>query len=213
MEAQPGFHTGQTTAEYHEPALQRPALLLHSCCGPCSTAVVERLCIRFRVTIYFCNSNIDDEEEYNNRLRSQRLFVETWNTSEHTGDPVSLIAAPYRPEAFLESVKGYEEAKEGGARCRICIFDRMEKTAAFAAMNGFEIFTTTLSVSPHKDFGMISEFGQALALRYRIHFLAEDFKKQNGFGRSCELARAYDLYRQNYCGCCFSKRDAEAAHR
>ncbi|GHU64014.1 hypothetical protein AGMMS49983_08870 [Clostridia bacterium] len=116
-----------------------------------------------------------------------------------------MSVAPYRPEAFLESVKGHEEDKEGGARCRICIQDRMEKTAAFAAMHGFEYFTSTLSVSPHKDFGLIREIGQALALRYRVSFLAEDFKKQNGFARSCELAGIYGLYRQNYCGCRFSK--------
>lgn len=205
MEGISQVNTGQTPAEYHEPAPQKPALLLHSCCGPCSTAVVERLSVRFRITIYFCNSNIDNEEEYNNRLRAQRLFVETWNASDHEGDPVFLSVAPYRPEAFLESVKGHEEDKEGGARCRICIQDRMEKTAAFAAMHGFEYFTSTLSVSPHKDFGLIREIGQALALRYRVSFLAEDFKKQNGFARSCELAGIYGLYRQNYCGCRFSK--------
>lgn len=195
----------KTNNEYHEPETVRPALLLHSCCGPCSTAVVERLCVRFNITIYFCNSNIDDEREYNKRLETQRLFVDIWNASDHEGGPLGLVVAQYSPASFLESVKGYEEEKEGGARCRICIGDRLDKTAAYAAMNGFEYFTTTLSVSPHKDFGMIKEFGGALALRYHVNFLAEDFKKQNGFGRSCELARAYDLYRQSYCGCRFSK--------
>ena len=195
----------KTSTEYHEPEIVRPALLLHSCCGPCSTAVVERLNVRFRITIYFCNSNIDDEQEYNKRLESQRRFVETWNASDHDGGPIGLVAASYTPGAFLESVRGFENEKEGGKRCKICINDRLDKTAAFAAMNGFESFTTTLSVSPHKDFGLIKELGNALAMRYRINFLAEDFKKQNGFGRSCELARVYDLYRQPYCGCRFSK--------
>lgn len=195
----------RTNTEYHEPEIVRPALLLHSCCGPCSTAVVERLNVRFSITIYFCNSNIDDEPEYNKRLAAQRRFVDTLNASDHDGGPVRLVVAPYAPAAFLESVKGHEDAKEGGMRCRICISDRLDKTAAYAAMNGFEYFTTTLSVSPHKDFGMIKEAGNALALRYHVNFLAEDFKKQNGFGRSCELARAYDLYRQSYCGCRFSR--------
>lgn len=185
-------------------AREKPSLLLHSCCGPCSTAVAERLCARYKVTIFFCNPNIYDRDEYERRLDSQRLFVEKRNASDREGEPLELVCDAYDEAAFLSLVRGHEEDKEGGARCRICIGDRMERTAIYASMHGFEHFTTTLSVSPHKDFGMIKELGSALALRYGIEFLAEDFKKQNGFGRSCELAREYGLYRQNYCGCRFS---------
>jgi len=192
-----------------EPRPERPALLLHTCCGPCSTAVVERLSRRFWLTLYFCNSNITEEEEYRRRLDAQRAFVDAYNASAECAEPLSLIAAPYAPEAFLEAVSGLEAEPEGGARCRVCVRDRLERTAAYAALHGFDTFSTTLSVSPHKDFAMISELGRELALRYGLSFLAEDFKKQDGFRRSAILSEAYGLYRQSYCGCRFSKRDTE----
>ena len=192
-----------------EPRPERPALLLHTCCGPCSTAVVERLSRRFWLTLYFCNSNITEEEEYRRRLDAQRAFVDAYNASAECAEPLSLIAAPYAPEAFLEAVSGLEAEPEGGARCRVCVRDRLERTAAYAALHGFDTFSTTLSVSPHKDFVMISELGRELALRYGLSFLAEDFKKQDGFRRSAILSEAYGLYRQSYCGCRFSKRDTE----
>lgn len=194
-------------ADFGEEREERPALLLHSCCGPCSTAVVERLSERFRITIYFCNSNIDDEAEYKRRLDAQRAFVEAYNASEGCASPLTLVVAPYAPEAFLAGVRGYETAPEGGLRCRICIGDRLERTAAYAAMSGFEYFTTTLSVSPHKDYEMILALGRELGVRYGLTFVAEDFKKRDGFRRSAELAKAYCLYRQDFCGCRFSKRD------
>ena len=190
-------------------AEERPALLLHSCCGPCSTAVVERLNRRFRITIYFCNSNITEEDEYRRRLDAQRSFVDACNASADCTEPLTLAVAPYAPEAFLEAVRGLESEPEGGARCRICVRDRLERTAAYAAMHGFDTFSTTLSVSPHKNFVMISELGHELALRYGLAFLAEDFKKQDGFRRSAILSEAYGLYRQSYCGCRFSARDGE----
>jgi predicted adenine nucleotide alpha hydrolase (AANH) superfamily ATPase len=193
-------------AELPEERPRRPALLLHSCCGPCSTAVVERLAQRFWITVYFCNSNIDDEEEYKRRLAAQKQFIDAYNVSESCAEPIAFVCAPYAPEAFLRSVEGLGSSPEGGPRCRICIRDRLEKTAAFAAMNGFEYFTTTLSVSPRKDFEMICGIGREVAVRYGLSFVAEDFKKQNGFKRSIELSAAYCLYRQDYCGCRFSKR-------
>jgi len=185
---------------------ERPALLLHSCCGPCSTAVVERLSRRFRLTLYFCNSNIMGEEEYRRRLEAQRAFVEAYNASADCAAPLSLVTAPYAPEAFLETVRGLEAEPEGGARCRVCIADRLEHTAVYASLYGFDAFSTTLSVSPHKDFGAIARIGRELALRYGIAFLAEDFKKRDGFRRSVVLSEAYGLYRQSYCGCRFSVR-------
>jgi len=199
--------TGQEMAAiFGEPEVAKPALLLHTCCGPCSTAVVERLAPRFRITLYFCNSNIDDEEEYKKRLEAQKQFVESYNASPDKAGPIALVCAPYAPLAFRKLVAGFEADPEGGARCRLCIEDRLQKTAAYAAMNGFEYFSTALSVSRHKNFEMILGIGNVLALQYNLTFVGEDFRKGDGEKRSIELAKAYGLYRQNYCGCCFSKR-------
>jgi len=191
-----------------EPTVSKPALLLHSCCGPCSTAVVERLAPRFRLTLYFCNSNIDDEAEYIKRLDIQKRFVELYNTSGFRAEPINIICAPYTPATFLQLVEGKEDCEEGGERCRLCIHDRLEKTAAFAVMNGFDHFSTTLSVSRHKNHEMILSLGTALALMYGVSFEGSDFKKNGGEQRSIELAKAYGLERQNYCGCRFSKKQA-----
>ena len=190
---------------YGEPAVARPAILLHSCCGPCSTAVVEQLAPRFRITIFFSNSNIDEEAEYLKRLNAQKDFITRYNTSARIYDPVSFVCPAYSPSAFLSLVRGKETCPEGGERCRLCIGDRLEKTAAYAAMNGFEYFTTTLSVSRHKSYEMILELGKMLALRYGLSFIDDDFKR-GGEQRSVLLSKSYGLYRQNYCGCSFSKR-------
>jgi len=196
-------------ASFAEPDVTRPAILLHSCCGPCSTAVVERLAQRFRIAIYFCNSNIDDETEYKKRLETQKLYVERYNASHRKTEPIILICAPYAPSAFLKLVEGKEECEEGGARCRLCINDRLEKTAAYAIMNSYEYFSTTLSVSRFKNYKMILELGTALALRYGLSFFGEDYKKGGGELRAVELARMFGLDRQNHCGCRFSKRPVE----
>jgi len=193
---------------YAEPAQARPAILLHSCCGPCSTAVVEQLAQRYRIVLYYCNPNIDDEAEYKKRLEIQRLFVERYNASDKRADPLVLICAPYTPAAFLKLVEGNEKSEEGGARCRLCIKDRLEKTAAYAIMHGYEHFTTTLSVSRHKNYVMILELGTMLALKYGLSFESGNFKKGGGEQRSIELSRAYGLERQNFCGCRFSKFSA-----
>lgn len=188
----------------------RPSILLHSCCGPCSTAVIEKLAQRYSITVYFANSNIDDEGEYRKRLEAQKKFLDRYNASLDAPAPVALVVAEYRPLAFLKSVEGLEDEPEGRRRCRVCIAGRIEKTAAFAAMNGFSSFTTTLSVSPHKSYDMIARAGKEHEVRYGVQFLAEDYKKGNGFGRSVELAGKYGLYRQDYCGCRFSKRRDES---
>ena len=194
-------------AVFDEPPLSLPALLLHACCGPCSASVVEQLAPRFRITLYFCNSNIDTEEEFNRRLEAQKIFVEKYNVSPlRTGEPVSLICAVYEPAAFAELVQGTEHCQEGGARCRLCIRDRLEKTADFAKMNGYEYYSTTLSVSRHKDHTMIHNFGKALSLRYGLSFVEDDYKQGGGEQRSVELSKEYGLYRQTYCGCACSKR-------
>ena len=185
----------------------KPAILLHSCCGPCSTAVVEQLAPRFRIALYFCNSNIDDEAEYRKRLEAQMEFVKHYNASPETAEPIELICAPYAPQAFLKLISGTEGCEEGGARCRRCISDRLEKTAEYAALYSYEYFSTTLSVSRYKSHDMILELGKALALRYGLTFEGSDFKKGGGEQRSAELAKMYGLYRQAYCGCRFSRRE------
>lgn len=201
--------TQEEGAAFSGPEVARPTILLHSCCGPCSTAVVERLAGRFRIVLYFCNSNIDDEAEYKKRLETQKQYVERYNASDMKTDPIVLISAAYAPAAFLKLTKGLEDCEEGGARCRLCFQDRLEKTAAFAVMNGYEFFSTTLSVSRHKNYEVIRELGTALALRYGLSFENSDFKKGGGEQRSIELAKAYGLERQQYCGCRFSKKMVE----
>jgi predicted adenine nucleotide alpha hydrolase (AANH) superfamily ATPase len=191
---------------YGEPSVLRPQILLHSCCGPCSTTVVERLAPRFRITIYYCNSNIDDESEYQRRLEAQKEYITRYNASVRMNEPLYLVQAVYAPAAFLKLTKGFEDSQEGGERCRRCISDRLEQTAAFAAMNGFEYFTTTLSASRYKSYEMIAELGKMLALRYSLSFIDDNFKKGGGDQRAVLLAKSYNLYRQNYCGCRFSKR-------
>ena len=201
--------TNEEGTVFSGPQVTRPAILLHSCCGPCSTAVIERLNERFRIVLYFCNSNIDDEAEYKKRLGTQKQFVEQYNASDQKIEPIVLVCAPYTPAAFLKLVEGKEECEEGGERCHLCIQDRLKKTAAYAVMNGYEYFSTTLSVSRHKNHEMILEIGNLLALQYGLVFEGGDFKKYGGEQRSIELAKAYGLERQNYCGCRFSKRQAE----
>ena len=187
-------------------SVEKPGLLLHSCCGPCSTSVVERLTDEFNVTIFFCNPCITDEQEYQKRRKTQMDFIEAFN-EEHMGETrLHFKEGPYRPTEFFRLTEGMEEEPEGGARCRICFKQRLEKTAEAARLSGYHHFGTTLTVSPHKNFAVISEIGRELALRYGLTFVDRDFKKQDGFRRSVALSKKYGLYRQNYCGCKYSKR-------
>lgn len=186
--------------------VKKASLLLHSCCGPCSTAVVERLADEFDVTVFFYNPCITDEEEYQRRRSAQIQFIEKFNEENMGRCRISFKEGDYRPGSFIEMVKGHEEDPEGGARCRLCFAQRLEKTAETARMTGHDIFGTTLTVSPHKNYGVISETGRRLALKYGISYLDRDFKKKNGFARSVELSKKYGLYRQDYCGCVYSKR-------
>ena len=174
-------------------------LLLHSCCGPCSTAVLERLAAHFAPTIYFYNPNIDSEAEYQRRLESQRLAIEG-TSAPH---PVSLIAAPYDPAPFESAATGLESEPEGGLRCTHCFTLRLEETAKLAKAEGFPYFTTTLTVSPHKDAERLNQIGAALGEKYGITYLCGDFKKKDGYRRSIALSEKLNLYRQAYCGCRF----------
>lgn len=189
-----------------EEVVQKPSLLLHSCCGPCSTAVVERLVDEFEITIYFYNPCITDEEEYRLRKASQKKFIDKFNEANMGKTKIHLKEGPYRPRDFFAVSEGLENEPEGGARCRSCFKQRLEKTAEEAKISGYDYFGTTLTVSPHKNYRLISEIGNNIAMKYRLSFLDRDFKKKDGFKRSIELSGKYDLYRQNYCGCIYSKR-------
>ena len=187
-------------------SLQRPALLLHSCCGPCSTAVIELLADEFEITVFYYNPCITDEEEYLLRRENQKKFLQEFNEERIEKNRIRFLEGAYHPGAFLKLVKGHEQDPEGGERCSLCFAQRLEKTAETAQMTGCDYFGTTLTVSPHKNYRRISEIGQSIALRYGLTFLDRDFKKKDGFKRSIELSRRYGLYRQDYCGCEFSKR-------
>ena len=180
-----------------------PRLLLHSCCGPCSTTVINILSKYFVVDVLYYNPNIEPEEEYLKRKHEQIKFI-----NEFKGDnPVNLIDADYDNEDFMEDLHPLKDEKEGGARCAVCIKKRMEYTAKKAKELGYDFFTTTLTVSPHKNSEMINKIGASLEEKYNIKFLYSDFKKEDGYLKSIKYAKEYDLYRHNYCGCRYSIYD------
>lgn len=181
-------------------------LLLHSCCGPCSTAVIERLLAeeKYDITVYYANSNITDREEYCHRKSEEQRFLQEY--CEDTGASVAFIEGDYNPREYYELVCGYENEPEGRIRCSICFSMRLEETARYAKENGFECFDTTLTVSPYKNYDVISNIAGQLARKYGIEYLSGNYKKKNGYLRSIELSKEYGLYRQHFCGCEFSKR-------
>ena len=186
----------------------KPKLLLHSCCAPCSSAILEFLQNYFDITVYFYNPNITFEEEYYKRLNEQREYHEKREYS------IKVIEGKYDPrEDFFKQVKGLEDRKEGGERCFKCYTLRMEATAQKAKELGFDYFSTVLSISPLKNAQWINEIGEELSEKYGIKFLNGDFKKKNRYLRSTEISREYELYRQDYCGCVFSKMEREAKEK
>ena len=170
----------------------KPKLLLHCCCAPCSSAVLERLTKHFNITLYYYNPNIYPIEEYNHRAEEFKKL------------DVKIIKEDYNHQEFLNLCKELANEKEGGTRCRKCIELRMRKTFEFAKNNNFDVVTTTLSISPHKDAEFINQIGERLQDEYNIKYLHADFKKQNGYLRSIELCKNLGIYRQDYCGCEFS---------
>ena len=178
----------------------KPRLLLHVCCGPCSSAVLERLLPCFQVTVYFMNPCIHPEAEYRRRLSEQKRLIREAELD------VPELEGVYDPAAYFEAVRGLEDAPEGGARCLRCFAQRLNATAQTARQEGYDFFTTTLTVSPHKNAEALNRIGQEAADRWGVAFLPADFKKRGGYQRSLELSRQYRLYRQNYCGCVFSMR-------
>ena len=179
-------------------AKAKPKLLLHSCCGPCSTQVIDFLKDDYDITIYYYNPNIDTDEEYNHRLAEQKRYCEIVG--------VKVLEDGYNPDEFYCKVKGLENEKEGGGRCSVCFALRLSKTAKKAKALGYDKFGTTLTVSPHKDAETVNSIGFFMGTCEGIEFLEGNYKKQDGYKKSIELSKKYNLYRQNYCGCKFSKR-------
>lgn len=179
-------------------------LLLHSCCGPCSTAVIERLSGEFDITVFYYNPNITDEPEYEHRKEEQKKFLQKYNENTE-GNKVKFVEGDYEVEDFYKAARGFEAEKEGGARCTKCFALRLEKTALTAKKLDMDVFATTLTVSPHKNYKLISELGNKISIEYGVDFLDMDFKKKAGYQRSVDISKEYGLYRQNYCGCEFSK--------
>jgi len=182
-----------------------PSLLLHSCCAPCSSYVLEYLSRYFRITVFYYNPNIYPPDEFFRRRTEQERLISLLPAE----NPIGFIGGEYESERFYETVKGLERIPEGGERCFACYRLRLEKAARLAAEKGFDYFTTTLSISPHKNAKKLNEIGGELAEKYGVSYLFSDFKKKNGYKRSCELSREYKLYRQSFCGCEFSRAEAE----
>ena len=180
----------------------KPRLLLHCCCAPCSSYVTEYLHTFFRITIFFYNPNITEAEEYEKRKAELKRYL----SEVSYGPEIDWIDADYEPERFLDVAKGLEDEPERGRRCEKCFRLRLEKTASEAKRGAYDLWCTTLSISPHKDADLLMKIGEELAKVYQVPYLPSDFKKQNGYKRSIELSGEYDLYRQDYCGCRFSKR-------
>jgi len=172
-------------------------LLLHSCCGPCSTVVLERLSAEFAVTVFFYNPNIYPDAEYEKRLKAQKKVI----AEMETAGPVKWIIEPHDTAEFDAVSVGLESEPERGVRCERCFALRLNETARQAVELGFDQFATTLSVSPHKDAGLINQIGLVFGLTCGVEYLSADFKKQNGYRRSVELSKTLGLYRQSYCGC------------
>lgn len=186
-----------------------PTLLLHSCCAPCSSYVLEYLSQFFHITIYFYNPNITFQEEYERRIEEQQRLISHLPVK----NPIKFLQGKYEPERFYQLSKGLEKTPEGGERCFRCYELRLKETAKLAKELGFDYFTTTLSISPLKNAVKLNEIGEALSEKYQTPYLFSDFKKKNGYKRSTELSKEYTLYRQDYCGCVYSKVERENAKK
>lgn len=186
---------------------RKPRLLIHSCCAPCSSYVLEYLSEYFEITIYYYNPNIYPEAEFYRRAEEQKNLIKAMPLSCE----VQFIQGDYEPGQYYDVIKGMEAEPEGGERCFRCYELRLREAAKVAKELGFEYFTTTLSISPHKNSAKLAEIGEKVAKEYGVAYLPSDFKKKNGYKRSIELSKEYNLYRQDYCGCVFSKQEREKA--
>lgn len=186
-----------------------PTLLLQACCAPCSSYVLEYLSSHFQITILYYNPNIMNEEEYQKRLHEVERLIHTMPLA----NPVTILPCEHEVSKFLKIAKGKEDLKEGGERCYDCYKLRLEKTARLAKEHHFDYFGTTLSISPYKNATWLNEIGESLAKEYGVPYLYADFKKKNGYKRSIELSHVYGLYRQDYCGCIYSRLEREREKR
>lgn len=196
-----------------------PRLLLHSCCAPCSSYVLEYLRTYFEITVFYYNPNISFAEEYRKRVEEQKKLIEVLNQEavERQAEEqknkryhrIQVIEGDYDPAIFYQMAQGLEQCPEGGERCFRCFDLRLRETAKRAAQEDFDYFATTLTISPLKNAAKLNEIGQALASEYQVPWLPSDFKKKNGYKRSIELSDIYGLYRQDYCGCAYSKAERE----
>lgn len=186
-----------------------PKLLLHSCCAPCSSYVLEYLSNYFSITVFYYNPNISPKEEFEKRVKEQQRLIAFMPLK----NPVDCIVGNYEPERFFELAKGLENVPEGGERCFRCYELRLREAAVVAKQNGFDYFTTTLSISPLKKAEKLNEIGRKLEQEYQVKYLYSDFKKKDGYKRSIQLSQEYQLYRQNFCGCVYSKREAMIRER
>ena len=186
-----------------------PKLLLHSCCAPCSSYVLEYLSNYFEITVFYYNPNIFPESEYTKRVLEQQMLIHDMEMKY----PVSFLAGNYERERFFEIARGLEHLEEGGERCFKCYELRLEEAAKVAKEIGYDYFTTTLSISPMKNAEKLNEIGTKVGEKYGVSYLQSDFKKKNGYKRSIELSKEYGLYRQDYCGCEFSFRDRQLEKR
>lgn len=184
---------------------EKKRLLLHCCCAPCSSYVLEYLYHFFDITVFFFNPNIVEEEEYRKRKKELLRYL----SEVPFGREIHRMDADYEPERFLQTAKGHEQDPERGERCRLCFYLRLSETAKAAAQGKFDYFCTTLSISPHKNADLLMIVGEELAGEYGVPYLPSDFKKRNGYKRSIELSSQYHLYRQDYCGCIFSRQAKE----
>lgn len=181
---------------------ERKKLLLHSCCGPCSSYVISYLTKYFDITVFYYNPNIYPYEEYLKRKEEQIRLINEIDTE----NSLDIIDCDYDNDLYEKLIKGLEQEPERGKRCNVCYLMRLDKTAAIAKENGYDFFCTTLSVSPYKNANLINEYGSSLEDKYRVRWLYSDFKKKDGYKQSILLSQKYNLYRQNYCGCVYSKR-------
>lgn len=189
----------------HQERQEAPTLLLHSCCAPCSSYVLEYLSEYFHITVFYYNPNIHPREEYHKRVREQEKFIQCLPARY----PICFVEGKFDQERFYEKAKGFEDAREGGERCFLCYEMRLREAAEYAKKKNMDYFTTTLSISPLKNAEKLNEIGVALGKEYGISYLVSDFKKKDGYRRSVELSKEYGMYRQDYCGCIFSKNQRE----
>ena len=182
-----------------------PSLLLHSCCAPCSSYVLEYLSQFFNITVLYYNPNISPKDEYLYRLQEEKRLISEMNFK----NPVKILDCDYNADEFFTVAKGLEKEPEGGKRCEKCFDLRLDFTAKTAKENKFDYFATTLTISPLKNANLINQIGESLAEKYNVKYLSSDFKKKEGYKRSITLSKEYNLYRQNYCGCIYSKVESD----